>query len=353
MKQGSVAVFILAVLVARTVQQTTETAESVYKRLTEGGFKPPSVSSDALKLQLSKFPAISVLNGILYFASWPHVETAYKYLDAKQAEYNYQNYVASQTATLTRPPPFNPAQAYEEFETQYLFSSLRKKVNAEFQAWSNTEPIDPSKNPEANVVPEDGYRTLLNIYSEVNVGKVFYRVTAQGTTNFASYFDMVAMRSQRVARLLPPTSQCFSTNEVAYQFTSSPSPSTSLSRIYVILHYINGPPPRVIARVRLQCRANSGSTLWLPCNGPVYACAWGYVSSLYWDPGTTTVYPNLCLGQFGYNLLRDGCASGSGWSTVTHQVTLNFRTKATWTNGDFFGLNPQTGDFHKVWPLNL
>lgn len=341
----SVVIVILAGLAARTVQQTTDTA---------GDVKPPSVSSEVIRLELAKFPAISVLDNILYFASWEHVAAAQRYLEAKQAEYNYRAYIDSQSK-------FNPAQAYQEFEAQYGFSSLRRKVDAEFQTWLNSDSTSTAKNPEESVVPGEGLQTVLNTYSEVNVGKVFYRVSIQGATSFANFFDLVARRSDSTALVFPnpsPVSQCVQTS-IGF---SRPQPqpannySGSLSRIVGnVRHWysVTATPPGyfVEARVRIFDRPSIASTNWFPFNGPVRATAWGYVSSLYWDPDTNTIYPDLCFGQFGYNLNK--LASVSGTFVASHQIRVNYKTKLTWTNGDLLGLHLPTQSFHEIVPLNV
>jgi len=342
-------------------QSTTDggaEADKIYQSLSQTKLVPPAVSSDTAKLELSKYPAISVLRGILYFASPEHVQAAQRYLEARAQEVLYKAYLKYGTTDIPDADirSVNLNLGYEEFERQYAFTSLRQKVEKEVAGWSSqTDSPDPSLDPELAAVPEASLRTLLNVFSEINVGKVFYRVSPQGSQEYSTEAALVASRttvatssSSPAARLL----QASFCNDPIFKSKTIVHPSGKF-RIYTsVRHYCflclgilkNY---RVEAYVRISRKVFG---VWWPSIRPVYARAFGSVSSLTFLPSPPTIHRDLCQAPFAYNVPLQSQA-WNVWS-VTHMVRVNYRTKLGWTNGNLYGATGLSPNLIFVWPLN-
>lgn len=359
MKTSTLGLVTLVLLGTTICQTTTSEADDIYAKLKDTRVEPPAVSSDTAKLELSRYPAISNVNQILYFASSEHVQAAQKYLDARAQEILYNAYLKYGATDIPDSDiqGVNLNLGFEEFERAYAFRSLRQKLEKEIQAYSSSvdEP-NPALDPERNAVPENSLRTLLNVYSEINVGKIFYRMSPQGSQQYSTEAALIASRTtiatspaSAAARLLQAT-QCqdpvYGSKFVVH--------SSGKYRIYIVLrHYCflcfgilkNY---RVEAYVRISRKVFG---IWWPSFRPVYASAYGAVSGLYFSASPREILRDLCLSRFPYNQPTQTWSTGV-WIT-SHVIKVNYRTRIGWTNGNFYGATPLSPTLITAWPFNV
>lgn len=330
---------LLGLALSQTAPGNPPIDTSPQPKLLKVRLTPPDPTVDAAKQQLSRFPAISVKNNILYFASWDHVEAARSYLEARVQDALYQIYLkyGEEDVPDEDYERFNIEAAYDEFEKMYGFTSLRQKVDRELEAWENSsDQPDPKTNPERNVVPDEELRVLLNTYSEISVGGKFYRLSPDGQSEYATESALIASRTSLdtspatpVSRLLQ-TSQCQNPVNAHHIY-----PINSSYRIKIDLRHFWFITYRVVARTRLY-KKRFGK--WRRSYRRVYASASGYVSNLYFHSSPPTIHRNLCYGKFPYNL--NNMSYKIGLFRARHRVKVNYRTRIGWTKGRYIAWPP-------------
>ena len=347
------AIWLVGAVVAKSDErERSDNPKILCARLSRQKPTAPAVSSETLAKEVAKFPAVSVLDNVLYFQSWDHVKAVKGYLEAKAAEYGFQIYQKyGNRIPEADALALKPDQPYEDYEKTFPFTSLRQKVQQEWLARLNAQTlVATGPEAESDINPEKSFQTLLNTFSEINVAKRFYRVSSKGAKGYDTYQELTNSRAtidtspvDVLSKLLTPVSFC-----------NSPAPlsthrinASGRSGLWITLrHYFD----TLDNKYKVQATAHQtylpvgGS--WVGVIGWTYARAYGWVSGLYWDVPTATIYPNLCRNRFAYNWAGTSYAWVSPYAN--HVVIVNYWTKATWTKGLFFGTNPINSEFNSA-----
>ena len=71
------------------------------------------------------------------------------------------------------------------FNSELGFASLFQEITREEEEWLNQEELDLEADPDDYFVDDQGYRAVLNVDNEVQVGKSIYKLTEDG------YFQII------------------------------------------------------------------------------------------------------------------------------------------------------------------
>jgi len=348
------AILLVGAVVGQSLEQLVEedpkTIQSSFPRQQP---TPPAVSSETLAKEVAKFPAVSVLDNVLYFQSWDHVKAVKAFLEAKAAEYGFQVYQKYGSRIPEADAlALSPDQPYEDYEKTFPFTSLRQKVQREWLARLNAQPSAAAgSEAEADVHPEKSFQTLLNTFSEINVAKQFFRVSSQGAKSYATFQAMTDSRAtigtspvDVLPQLLGPVSLCNSPAPLsAHRINAS-----GRSGLWITLrHYYDHPDQTFKVQATAHHTYRPPGGLWVSVLGWTYARAYGRVSGLFWHVPTATIYRNLCRNFFSYNW---GSPTSFDQSSplANHIVTVNFRTRTGWTRANYNGTNPITGEHNSA-----
>lgn len=343
-----------------------ETAEEVYKRLSQKPIEPPAVDSEALRLALEKFPQISVSANIMYFSSWQHFHAAKDYLNAKSLEFNYKAYLAAKAAPDPKKPPrFNSHQVREEFEDLFKFNSLRRKVETEFMKWIRSNQAGGhAASPHKGQIRDANVGALLNNFGEVNIDKVFYRFSLTGAQAYPNYLALVVSRRSDNASPSPkarrlqmypspePMSYCYdsvfdSRADVGY---------SGRTKLYSSISYTCVPTDggacehEASAEVRLFSKTPDVDAYWEDDPGVVYANIFGRFSQLTYLDQNDKVYENLCIVGSWYNIYGYNFKYGNG--NAKHTIKTRAKTNIFWTYGNFYGVGQVMNEYVSNWWFN-
>ena len=92
--------------------------------------------------------------------------------------------------------PYFVQDPLDDFEDRLKFSSLRRQLKKEEQAFLRSNPDDISKSPDDHFIPGPALRTVFNSFNEVKVGDVYYRL---GEESYETFNDIDSLIKSRFA----------------------------------------------------------------------------------------------------------------------------------------------------------
>lgn len=191
-------------LEVQIICQLGPTNQSIYGRLNEveiyGDVEPT-------------LPPITMVNGMMSFASNADVESTIDYLEYKYDQYDdaflsqYPGLTDDQYDVLEESINYNDDLPYISFESQYGILSKRAQITANEDSWlesTNGDSVD--LDPDNSFVPDDELRTIVNIYGELKIGTKLYHFNDDGTYYevSAQYLtEFMALRTLKKNQPLP------------------------------------------------------------------------------------------------------------------------------------------------------
>lgn len=185
--------FVLAIVVA---------ASAGCKKENLGSYGSVSVTEFSNKNLGELSQSITVENGMLKFTDLDHVrntldalESAYRehednFLAANQGKSGEELMYAEETTG------FNDFAPYVGFESGLNFSSLRAKIQNDYQAYMNLDTQPDNGDPEDHYITEYSVQAIVNQYGEFKVGNEIYKLYENGYLRITDgdYNTLLAIR---------------------------------------------------------------------------------------------------------------------------------------------------------------